>query len=62
MPVSKKRKKSGKKVQRKAPPVQSQPEGHPPADTRTPLQKRMGKPSNPFVAAQPQHRGAQRGR
>ncbi len=62
MPVSKKRKKDGKKVQRQAPPPEPHPEGHPPPAKGSALQQRMGRPSNPFVSMQPQHRGAQRGR
>jgi hypothetical protein len=62
MPVSKKRKKDGKKVQRQAPAAEhaaaaEHPEGHP----SHPLMK-AGKPKNPFVAHQPQVRGSQRGR
>lgn len=61
MPVSKKRKKGGKPVQR-AHPV---PEG---GETPHPEEKpanagfRVGKPSNPFVAQQQAKRGALRGR
>ena len=62
MPVSKKRKKDGKKVQRQAPPPEPRPEGAPPAAQAKPIQQRMGRPTNPFVAMQPQHRGSQRGR
>ncbi len=62
MPVSKKRKKDGKKVQRKATPPEQTPEGPLPPAKATALQQRMGRPTNPFVAMQPQHRGAQRGR
>jgi hypothetical protein len=63
MPVSKKRKKEGKPVQRPVPSGEQRsetdhPEGHPPAHT----QMKSGKPKNPFVAHQPQVRGAQRGR
>jgi hypothetical protein len=60
MPVSKKRKKSGKPVQRattKAAPeaegTEAKP-GHP--------EKRAGKPSNPFVSQHQTPRSAQRGR
>jgi hypothetical protein len=63
MPVSKKRKKDGKPVR---PHVEPAPEGgeHPPLPDAKPahLRDRMGAPRNPFVAQQPQHRGAQRGR
>jgi hypothetical protein len=62
MPVSKKRKKEGKPVQRHAPagtsPSETEhPEGHP----SHPAMK-AGKPKNPFVAHQPQVRSSQRGR
>ena len=62
MPVSKKRKKDGRTVQRAAPaPTEEHPHG-PDAKPVHPLQ-RAGKPSNPFVAQQQQSkRGAQRGR
>jgi hypothetical protein len=63
MPVSKKRKKGGKPVHRRPAAV---PEGeehaHGPEAQESPLQKRMGKPTNPYVTAQPRTRGAQRGR
>jgi hypothetical protein len=62
MPVSKKRKKDGKKVQRQAAPLEPRPEDHPqPARSGT-MHERMGQPKNPFVSMQQQHRGAQRGR
>jgi hypothetical protein len=62
MPVSKKRKKDGKPVQRLAPAggspsAEEHPEGHP----SHPAMK-AGKPKNPFVAHQPQVRSSQRGR
>lgn len=62
MPVSKKRKKGGKPVQRAAPPEQHPehahgPEGGPPA----PAPRVAGRPSNPFVAQQ-SRRASQRGR
>ncbi len=62
MPVSKKRKKEGKPVQRQVLSGEQQaeadhPEGHPAHP-----QMKAGKPKNPFVAHQPQVRGAQRGR
>ena len=61
MPVSKKRKKEGKPVQRRAAAAGEEqathPEGHP-----SHQKERGGKPKNPFVAQQPQHRGTQRGR
>jgi hypothetical protein len=61
MPVSKKRKKEGKPVQRRASPGteehKAHPEGHPEHE-----KQRSGKRANPFLAQQTQHRGAQRGR
>jgi hypothetical protein len=62
MPVSKKRKKAGKPVQRKEPVVEVG--GHEPAPEAKPGHPalRMGKPTNPFVTQQQGRRGAQRGR
>ena len=60
MPVSKKRKKGGKPVQRAAPPPA--PEARPGGEERPEAHLRVGKPSNPFVAQQQQRRGALRGR
>jgi hypothetical protein len=62
MPVSKKRKKEGKPVQRKAATGErsagsEQPESHPAHPDA-----QSGKPRNPFVSQQTQRRGAQRGR
>ena len=63
MPVSKKRKKDGKTVQRKAMQAESHaasdhPEGH-----GGPPPLKSGKPKNPFLGSQPgAHRGSQRGR
>ena len=62
MPVSKKRKKEGKPVQRHAsatekPSGAEHPEGH-----AGPPPLKSGKPKNPFVAHQPSHRASQRGR
>jgi len=62
MPVSKKRKKAGKPVQRhpqsgEQTTATDHPEGHP-----SHPQMKSGKPKNPFISAQPQVRGAQRGR
>ena len=62
MPVSKKRKKEGKPVQRQAPAEAKasgadHPEGH-----GGPPPLKAGKPRNPFVSHQPQHRASQRGR
>ena len=64
MPVSKKRKKDGKPVQRKvadAPQAEEHHAGGPEATPGAP-RVRAGKPSNPFVAQQQSKRGAQRGR
>jgi hypothetical protein len=63
MPVSKKRKKEGKPVQRQAPAGEQQtavehPEGSHPGHS----QMKAGRPKNPFVAQQPQVRSSQRGR
>jgi hypothetical protein len=61
MPVSKKRKKAGKPVQRSRPaPVET---GGPPIPegTEAPPAK-VGRPSNPFVAFQQARRASQRGR
>jgi hypothetical protein len=62
MPVSKKRKKSGKPVQRGAPSRPSDTEEQSDAKQASHPQQRMGKPSNPFVAQHQTPRGAQRGR
>lgn len=62
MPVSKKRKKDGKPVQRPtAAPAGEEHDHGPDAKPGHPL-ARGGKPSNPFVAQQQSRRGAQRGR
>ncbi|HET8732675.1 MAG TPA: hypothetical protein VFM45_02770 [Anaeromyxobacteraceae bacterium] len=63
MPVSKKRKKDGKPVHRSAPAPAPGPgeEGHVPAASAAPP-VRVGKPANPFVAAQQARRASQRGR
>lgn len=65
MPVSKKRKKGGKPVQRSAPPTSGGAE-HPHGPDAKPDLKPGGpggnKPSNPFVAQQQGRRGALRGR
>ena len=63
MPVSKKRKKEGKPVQRRSdsgekPSATEHTEESHPAHP----QMKAGKPKNPFVAQQPQVRGSQRGR
>jgi hypothetical protein len=64
MPVSKKRKKDGKAVQRHQPASPEGAEAHAdhPEDRPAHTQQKGGKPKNPFVAHQPQVRGAQRGR
>jgi len=65
MPVSKKRKKAGKPVQRSRPapaePAEGVEHAHGPEAKVAPPQ-RVGRPSNPFVAMQQAKRGAQRGR
>ena len=62
MPVSKKRKKEGKPVQRQAPSAENPSTAdHPEGPTGLPP-LRAGKPRNPFVSHQPQYRGSQRGR
>lgn len=61
MPVSKKRKKDGKPVQRHTPAApEGEQAGH--AEPHLHGKQRAGKPKNPFLAGQPQHRGSQRGR
>lgn len=63
MPVSKKRKKDGKPVQRAQVPAEQHESAHGPdtAHAAAPP-KAGGKPSNPFVAQAAMKRGAQRGR
>lgn len=64
MPVSKKRKKDGKPVQRARPAAELAPQheqGHEAPPAAAPEPRRAGKPSNPFVAQQPK-RASQRGR
>jgi hypothetical protein len=63
MPVSKKRKKDGKPVHRAAPArtAETGEEGHAPAAAAAPP-TRVGRPANPFVAAQQARRASQRGR
>jgi hypothetical protein len=62
MPVSKKRKKEGKPVQRQAPAGEkAHPADHPEGQGGPPP-LRSGKPKNPFVGHQPAFRGSQRGR
>jgi hypothetical protein len=61
MPVSKKRKKDGKPVQRTLP-VPAGGDAPHPEEKPAHAGFKMGKPSNPFVAQQQARRGAQRGR
>lgn len=61
MPVSKKRKKDGKPVQRTKPVATGEEHAHGPEAKAEHSSARAGKPSNPFVAQQPR-RAAQRGR
>jgi hypothetical protein len=61
MPVSKKRKKAGKPVQRSKPVVAESGGAPVPEDTVAPPPK-VGRPSNPFVAFQQARRASQRGR
>jgi hypothetical protein len=62
MPVSKKRKKDGKPVQRKEALAQGSEHPHGPDAKPDHEGLRGGKPSNPFVQQQQARRGAQRGR
>jgi hypothetical protein len=65
MPVSKKRKKDGKPVQRSTPAEPGAEHAHGPeakAAAAAAAGRRAGKPANPFVAQQQAKRGAQRGR
>ncbi len=62
MPVSKKRKKDGKPVQRQAPAGEQTTTAEHPETHGGPPPLRSGKPKNPFVSHQPSHRGSQRGR
>jgi hypothetical protein len=61
MPVSKKRKKDGKPVQRNHP-IQAGESAHPDDKPEHGGDFRAGKPKNPFVAQQQAKRGSQRGR
>jgi hypothetical protein len=62
MPVSKKRKKEGKPVQRKDPAVEGgEHVSHPDEKPAHPA-ARGGKPTNPFVTQQQGRRASQRGR
>jgi hypothetical protein len=62
MPVSKKRKKEGKPVQRKEPAAEGSEHAHGPDAKPEHPGGRVGRPSNPFVQQQGARRGAQRGR
>jgi hypothetical protein len=62
MPVSKKRKKDGRPVQRKEPEAAGGEQGHAPEAKPEHPSARGGKPTNPFVQQQQGRRGAQRGR
>ncbi len=62
MPVSKKRKKDGKPVQRSHPVPDAGDTAHPEGKPEHGGNFRAGKPSNPFVAQQQAKRGSQRGR
>ncbi len=63
MPVSKKRKKSGKPVAMShAPAAAPEHEHGPETKAVAPAAPRFGKPSNPFVTQQQGKRGALRGR
>jgi hypothetical protein len=62
MPVSKKRKKQGKPVQRPALSAEKESAAEQPEAHSLHTQTKSGKPKNPFVSHQPQLRGSQRGR
>jgi len=62
MPVSKKRKKDGKPVQRSRPALPGGETAHPEGKPEHGGDFRVGKPTNPFVAQQQAKRGSQRGR
>jgi hypothetical protein len=64
MPVSKKRKKDGRPVQRKvdAPATEAHPHGPEVPPAEAPPRPAVGRPANPFLAQQQGRRGAQRGR
>lgn len=63
MPVSKKRKKGGKPVQRSVPPAATSAEHPHGPEAKPAAQQIAGRPSNPFVAQQQgTRRGALRGR
>ncbi len=62
MPVSKKRKKDGKPVQRSHPAMEGAEHAVHLEEKPAHPAGRSGKPTNPFVQAQQSRRGAQRGR
>ncbi|HEY6004282.1 MAG TPA: hypothetical protein VIV57_15510 [Anaeromyxobacter sp.] len=62
MPVSKKRKKDGKPVQRSHPVLPGGEAAHPDEKPAHGADFRVGKPRNPFVTQQQAKRGSQRGR
>ncbi len=62
MPVSKKRKKAGKPVQRAAPAPGEESHADHPDKPASHTQEKSGKPRNPFIAHQPVVRSSQRGR
>lgn len=62
MPVSKKRKKDGRPVQRSRPVTTGDEATHPTEEKPAHGDLRWGKPRNPFVTQQQAKRGAQRGR
>jgi hypothetical protein len=64
MPVSKKRKKDGKPVQRAVPPAlgAEHPHGPDAKPVAASVARPPGKPTNPFVSMSQTKRGAQRGR
>ena len=62
MPVSKKRKKDGKPVQRQGPSDEQAAHADHPEEPAAHGPQKAGKPKNPFVAQKSQARGALRGR
>ena len=62
MPVSKKRKKDGKAVQRNEPAPTGEAHAHGPEAKVAPPPLKTGKPGNPFTAARPIVQRSQRGR
>jgi hypothetical protein len=61
MPVSKKKRKDGRVVHRRAPPPAAAEGPHAPEAKPPPFRQQAGKPTNPFVAQQQARRGSQRG-